>query len=278
MRIILISDTHLTEPATAFTANVQAAIDWIEAERPDLVVHLGDITADGANHPDQFAFARRVLSRISAPLLVLPGNHDIGDNPPHGGIKEPAYADARLAAFRASLGQDRWSTTGEGWTLLGLNAQVFGTGGAEEAVQAAWLEHTLAEAQGPLALFLHKPLMLESAVEDLVHSRFLPPEPRRALMRRLQNHDLRVIATGHVHQHRHRTIDGVLHLWAPSAAFIIPEPAQERLGRKQVGLVALDLDHAGPRARLVTPPGMTDVDVLDHPDIYPQVLQFRSKP
>ncbi len=161
MRIVLISDTHLARVAVAFTANVQAAIDWIQHQAPDLVIHLGDETADGAGDPAQFAYAHEVLSRIAAPLLVLPGNHDVGENPPHGGVKEPAYDDARLEAFRAALGEDRWRHDADGWTLIGLNAQLFGTDGAEEAAQAGWLAEALADVDGPLALFLHQPLILD---------------------------------------------------------------------------------------------------------------------
>ncbi len=94
-------------------------------------------------------------------------------------------------------------------------------------------------------------------------------------MRALQGRDLRLVASGHVHQHRRRTLDGVLHLWTPSAAFVIPDSVQERLGDKHVGLIALELEHDRMRAELVSPAGMTDLDVLDHPDVYPQVLQYR---
>jgi 3',5'-cyclic AMP phosphodiesterase CpdA len=49
MKLVLISDTHLTPRAAAYRDNWYIVAAWIEAIAPDLVVHLGDITADGAH-------------------------------------------------------------------------------------------------------------------------------------------------------------------------------------------------------------------------------------
>ncbi len=276
MRIILISDTHLAQVAKAFTANVDAAIDWIETQAADLVIHLGDVTADGAGDPSQFEHARRVLSRISAPLLALPGNHDVGENPPHGGVKEPAFDAGRLAAFRETLGDDYWVFQHDGWTLIGLDAQLFATGSHDEKAQADWLDAVLAGASGPIAVFLHKPMVLDHADQADEHPRFIPPASRRDLMQRLKGRDLRLVVSGHVHQHRRKVIDGIDYLWAPSAAFLLPDIIQERLGEKRVGLMTLELTRDGEiRAEMVRPSAMIDLDVLDHPEVYPQVRDIR---
>ena len=52
MRIVLVSDTHLTPRTAAFTENWSAVARWIESTKPDLVVHLGDIPANGASDLD----------------------------------------------------------------------------------------------------------------------------------------------------------------------------------------------------------------------------------
>jgi 3',5'-cyclic AMP phosphodiesterase CpdA len=44
MKLVLISDTHLTPRAAAYRDNWYIVAAWIEAIAPDLVVHLGDIT------------------------------------------------------------------------------------------------------------------------------------------------------------------------------------------------------------------------------------------
>jgi 3',5'-cyclic AMP phosphodiesterase CpdA len=54
---------------------LHAAIGEINSEQPDLVVVAGDLTDDG--YPDQYPVARRELSRLECPHVVLvPGNHD----------------------------------------------------------------------------------------------------------------------------------------------------------------------------------------------------------
>lgn len=278
MRLALISDTHLAPVATAFNANAEAAIDWIQAWRPDAVVHLGDVTADGADDPAQFEHARRVLSRLSAPLHCLPGNHDVGDCPPGGGSKEPSFSPRRLAQFRAALGADQWWFARDGWTLIGLNSQLFASGDPEEGLQAEWLENELAAARGPVALFLHKPLALETHADTPDHPRFAPSAARERLARLLADRPALVVS-GHVHQHRRRRIGAADHLWTPSTAFLIPDSVQPRLGDKRVGLLTLELTpDGGWRAEMVTPPAMRAHDVLDHPEVYPQVVDLRRSP
>lgn len=275
MRLALISDTHLAPVATAFNANAEAAIDWIETWKPDAVIHLGDVTADGAEDPDQFEHARQVFSRLSAPLHCLPGNHDVGDCPPSGGTKEPPFSPRRLAQFRAALGADQWWFARDGWTLIGLNSQLFASDDPEEALQAEWLENELAAARGPVALFLHKPLVLETHDDTPDHPRFAPPEARRRLARLLADRPVLVVS-GHVHQHRRRRIGEADHLWAPSTAFLIPDSVQPRLGDKAVGLLTLELrPDGGWSAEMVRPPAMVAHDVLDHPEVYPQVLDMK---
>jgi Icc protein len=54
---------------------LRAAVEEINAERPDLVVVAGDLTDDG--YPDQYPQARSELSALSCEHVVcVPGNHD----------------------------------------------------------------------------------------------------------------------------------------------------------------------------------------------------------
>ena len=81
MQIALISDTHLTPLEPAFDANLRAARQWVSDHAIDLTVHLGDITADGAVRPDELVHAAAQLAEWPSELRLIPGNHDIGDNP-----------------------------------------------------------------------------------------------------------------------------------------------------------------------------------------------------
>lgn len=71
-RLLQISDTHF---GTEQPAVVQALVDLALAQRPELVVLSGDITQRARRH--QFRAARAFTERLAAPLLVIPGNHDI---------------------------------------------------------------------------------------------------------------------------------------------------------------------------------------------------------
>lgn len=275
MRIVLISDTHLAAPAAAFLDNCRAAVRWIEAEAPDLVVHLGDVTADGVKDPDQFAVAAQVFAPISAPLMFLPGNHDVGEAVSHGETKEPSLDLGRLAAFRRTLGADAWVRRQQGWTLIGLDTQVFDHE-AEAGRQWAWLDAALTQARGPLGLFLHKPMHHPELEIGDEHPRYVTRLARQALARRFAGLDLRFVASGHVHQALQFEHEGALQVWAPSTAFILPDTVQDTLGAKIVGVTVLELEGRAVCARVVQPPGMVRHDVLDHPEVYPQVAALRD--
>lgn len=74
-RIVHISDTHFT-PLREFRANVfQRGVEIINRLAPDLVVHTGDVTHEGL--PQDFEMAEKYLSQIDAPLLMVPGPHDM---------------------------------------------------------------------------------------------------------------------------------------------------------------------------------------------------------
>ena len=70
--VLHISDPHFgTEQPQVVEALVALAV----RERPDLVVLSGDITQRA--RPEQFRAARAFVDRLGAPLLAIPGNHDI---------------------------------------------------------------------------------------------------------------------------------------------------------------------------------------------------------
>ena len=278
MRIALVSDTHLADRVANFMANWSVVRDWIGATAPDLVVHLGDITVNGAGDAAELAAGRRHFDGLAAPIRFLPGNHDIGDNPiaPDAPNDHPVDP-ARLAEYRALYGPDYWSFEAETWQIIGLNAQLFGTGHAEEARQFAWLEATLSHHRGPLGVLLHKPLFRNRPEDTEAHIRYVPHRPRRRLLDLLAGHDLRFVASGHTHQLRRHHVDGVEHVWAPSATFAIPDGMQERIGEKIVGVMLLELTPDGHRFTLEVPPGLRRLNLLDHPEAYPEVAAVRAR-
>ena len=73
MSIVLhASDLHFGK---ADPAVVESFLQEIERQRPDLVVLSGDFTQVGSNR--EFRQARQFIDRITAPVVTVPGNHDI---------------------------------------------------------------------------------------------------------------------------------------------------------------------------------------------------------
>jgi len=56
-------------------------LGYVAGSLPDVVIHLGDLSLDGAHGPGHLAYGRQQLDRLPVPWRAVPGNHDIGDNP-----------------------------------------------------------------------------------------------------------------------------------------------------------------------------------------------------
>ena len=265
-RLTQISDTHLARRLPTLTDNFHRVSEYIDATRPDLVVNSGDLAFDGPTNRDDLEFARELHAALPVACRYLPGNHDVGDNPTEVGPAptQPATEQERQT-FLSIFGEDRWHFDAAGWCFIGLNSLVMNTGLASEAEQYDWLASQLASADGkPVALFLHKPLYL-NAPEDpelaATSIRYIPLPARSRLVEMLGSVDLRLVASGHVHQRRDFTYRHVRHIWAPSAGFIISDARQEVIGTKEVGLVEYRFQPGRFEVRQVRAPGQIDVDL-----------------
>jgi len=139
------------------------------------------------------------------------------------------------------------------------------TGLVSEAEQFEWLASELASSGGkPVALFLHKPLYLNSPADPELEAtaiRYVPMPARSRLVEMLRAVDLRLVASGHVHQRRDFTFRHIRHVWAPSAGFIISDKRQEVIGVKEVGLVEYRFQPDGFEVLHARAPGQVDVDL-----------------
>jgi 3',5'-cyclic AMP phosphodiesterase CpdA len=264
--LIQISDTHLARRMTSLIDNFHRVSEYIDARRPDLVVNSGDVSFDGPAERDDLEFARSLHDALPVACRYLPGNHDIGDNPTAVGPapKQPV-TEPSLQAYRAVLGEDRWRFDAAGWCFIGLNSLIMNTGLVDEAEQFDWLASQLSSTQGkPVALFLHKPLFLNAPddPELLATSiRYVPMPARSRLIEMLRAVDLRLVASGHVHQRRDFTFAHTRQIWAPSAGFIISDARQQLIAIKEVGLVEFRFQPDSFEVRHVRAPGQTDVDL-----------------
>ena len=196
----------------------------------------------------------------------LPGNHDIGDNPTAvGPAPSQPVTERDRQIFLSLFGEDRWQFEAAGWYFIGLNSLVMNADLASEAGQFEWLASQLSVTLGkPVALFLHKPLFLNSPDDPELPAtsiRYVPMPARRRLIEMFRAVDLRLVAAGHVHQRRDFTFGHVRHVWAPSAGFIISDKRQEVIGVKEVGLVEYRFQPDSFEVRHARAPGQTDVDL-----------------
>jgi 3',5'-cyclic AMP phosphodiesterase CpdA len=267
-RLTQISDTHLSRHFPRLTDNFHRISEHIDASRPDLVVNSGDVSWDGPTRRADLEFARELHAMLPMDCRYLPGNHDIGDNPTSVGVAPSCPAtEERREAFVSIFGEDRWQFEAANWRFIGLNSLIMNTGIPSELEQEEWLTSQLSGAHGkPIALFLHKPLF-RSAPDDLEEAstaiRFVPQPVRARLVTLLGAYDIRLVASGHVHQRRDFTFGRTRHIWAPSVGFIIPDRMQDVIGTKETGLVEYRFSPDSFEVRHIRAPGQVDVRLDD---------------
>ncbi|HLY45304.1 MAG TPA: metallophosphoesterase [Stellaceae bacterium] len=267
-RLIQISDTHLSPHKSHFTVNWAPLAAWISAERPQLVIHTGDVTIDGADSEADLQHCAGLLNQLGVPFRAVPGNHDVGDaNHRH----QPVNAE-RVARWIRHFGRDRWFEDIEGWRLIGLDAMLMGSGEPDEDVQLAWLQSVMDAAKGRrFAWFLHRPLFIENPDEGDTGYWSVRPGARRELLALGRRHRVALIASGHLHQARDFTHRGTRYIWGPSAAFLGgPGILPPMPGDKRLGAVRYEFLGRQCRAAIVEVPGLTEHwidDVIE--EVYP---------
>ncbi len=265
-RLTQISDTHLGRRFPGLIANFAAISEHIDGGRPDLVVNTGDVSFDGPSSRDDVEFAKGLHDALPVPCRYLPGNHDIGDNPTAiGPAPKPPVNEAHRRQFCEIIGEDHWSFEACGWRFIGLNSLVMNSGMPFEPQQFDWLASEISRTNGrPVALFLHKPLFLNHPDDPETPEtsiRYVPQPARARLIEMFGKVDLRLIASGHVHQRRDFTFRHTRHVWAPSAGFIINDKRQDRIAIKEVGLVEYRFQPDSLEVRHIRAAGQRDVDI-----------------
>jgi 3',5'-cyclic AMP phosphodiesterase CpdA len=256
-RVLVVSDSHLSARTPEAVTNWDAVVDHVAVTAPDLVVHAGDVSAQGADRANDLEFAAGHLARLAVPLGVVPGNHDVGEPPGLPG-RESVVDDDRVAAFRAAFGADRFACRAGRWAVVGIDVQVLGSDTAAEAEQWRWLHRVLAgDGAGPTAVVLHKPLAVPPADRPGRPARYVQPDAARRLAPLLAAAGVRVVVSGHVHQWLRHEPDGRLHLWAPTTWAVLPDGWQPAVGEKRTGALELALhDDGRVDVALIRPTGL----------------------
>jgi 3',5'-cyclic AMP phosphodiesterase CpdA len=255
LRVVQISDTHLSPVRAYAVPNVRAVLTWLAADPPGLVVHTGDVTADDPDDSGEADFARRMLTADGLPLVVLPGNHDVG------GFSGDRFSPARLARHQARWGEDAWVVELGSWRLVGADVYRL-----TEPDHLEWLRAALSTDR-PVALFLHQPICLSDPEQADAGDWSVPFPHRRGLLDAMAGCPVRMVASGHLHRYRAGALpDGTPTVWAPAASFT--GTIRDDGSTYVVGAVEHLLATDGTAThRLVQPPG---VEPLHLPDLVPK--------
>ncbi|SDB73551.1 metallophosphoesterase family protein [Belnapia rosea] len=253
--ILQISDAHLSPRTGLFRETLARLRAWAEAERPDLLIASGDLSLDGADHEEDLAFAAGLLRDFPAPLLAIPGNHDVGS---HARTMPAQPVDAtRLERFRRVVGPDWWLRDLPGWRIIGLDTEIMGTGLPEEAAQAGFIAEAAVAGGRRIALFLHKPVFVTAPEDQTFDYWSVPPHARAALAPLLDHPGLRLVASGHLHLHHGFQHGAVRYAWAPPASFVVNPPLQAGLpGERDTGALVHRLLEDRVDTALVSPEGI----------------------
>jgi hypothetical protein len=120
MRLALVSDTHLTPRSAVFTDNWRAISARIAEIAPDVRVHFGDITADGAHQPGELEHARATFAGLRrcgfSPAIAISATirsrraprttiHSTADVSPSTGSCSAPTAGRSMQALTLELGE-----------------------------------------------------------------------------------------------------------------------------------------------------------------------------
>jgi Icc protein len=193
-----LSDTHLLADPSARVwdhnpaENLSAVIDALP-DQLDVLVITGDITEDGTR--DAYRLVCRLTEGCAPRRFFIPGNHD-----------DPAAMTAVLG-----LTEDvRMVPLSAQWTMGLVNTQWVGhdAGYLPEATLAR-LDDQLAHTTTHVVLCLHHPPISPCPNADCGMD-------SGSLLDMLRESPVRVVLSGHVHQHFDTTRDGLQFLGAPS--------------------------------------------------------------
>ncbi|MEE9416667.1 MAG: metallophosphoesterase, partial [Acidimicrobiales bacterium] len=270
--VALVTDTHVRpvydDGQLAFASDAShndrngAAAAAIRAMKPDLVVHLGDVvhpipTLD--THADALEVATEIYSDLGAPMVVVPGNHDVGDK------AASAYAPVLVSDSREFFMQT-WGAPFQSFDMAGLHfvtidGGLLGAATNDGEAQWAWLEKDLRSNQARCFVFTHYPPFLVDPEED-EHYDNLAPSVRSRLLDLLVENEVEALFSGHVHRFFLNELSGVELVSLPSVVFTRPEysalrpvpPSDAENGRddrEQLGVCKLTITESGYRLEVV---------------------------
>ncbi|MEM7613735.1 MAG: metallophosphoesterase [Pseudomonadota bacterium] len=260
-RLVQLSDPHLSGTHPLFHHNWEVALTAVEELAPDAVIVTGDLSYNGPSSVADLDYAQRQMDRISAPFVrVLPGNHDVGHTPAHPHASQ-VLTETTLAQWCDRFGADYWVFDQAGWRFIGLNPFLAGSGLPEEHAQEAMLEDALATADGPVGVFVHIPLFLQTPDEALVAG-FNMQEPERGRWLGMLAGRVHFVASGHLHKHLAFDHGGIAYHWCPALSFVQTNGDSFAPGtRTLTGFLLHEFDGLEHKVEVIEPQDIINMDI-----------------
>lgn len=227
-RLFVASDTHLTATESGTwklfhrtEARLRTAVGMAEDLSVDAFVLLGDLTKDG--NDQEYAVVDDVLSTLSAPVVAVPGNHDVPK-------RWDDYVAPTATAFgeRYGFGPYPFRVTVGGLDFLCLDTATAGgrlRGTHEGEVSAAtldWLRATIDAVDQPVVALHHPLFHPRRHIGPFPNGDFYRLRNAEALFDVLSRRDDVLTLAGHLHLPTTTAKDGVRELIAPSTCSLPP--------------------------------------------------------
>jgi len=242
MRIVQITDTHISHLGGVTTRNFEAVVTFVnEMIKPDLVINTGDVVMLSPDSDADREAARILHGGVAAPLRVLAGNHEVGE------VGENAWmgiqvTDERVAGFAEAFGPSRFAEIYDAYAIVGINSEILSSGLDAETAQWEWLEALRSELEGrKVLLFSHKPLW--SPFGDVPgHALAINAADRVRLLSLFADSPVEIAASGHLHRYIKGETDSITTISAPSTAFLASSADLVGPGLQQLGIVEYEVE------------------------------------
>lgn len=176
-------------------ARFERTIESVNRLRPDLCFIAGDMTDRASDLERDWP---RLLKRFEVPVVVTPGNHDLGDK-----VARESVTRENVERFRRVFGYDHTSVRVGKWRFISGNSQLWFKTNATDLQERyeAWIEKELGDARAkgePVILGAHFPPFVRWFAEESDHQN-CPKEKRLARFERYADCGVRCFLAGHTH-------------------------------------------------------------------------------